>query len=101
MHTMKTLSEGILLLLLMFFAELSGCSDQAFYVMDDAVEYEYEQYTDYDERELEEQINGYWKYMETSEKKQEEIDRSSHYVPGDRRRRTPVCVPQWYLQDWN
>ena len=73
MHTMKTLSEGILLLLLMFFAELSGCSDQAFYVMDDAVEYEYEQYTDYDERELEEQINGYWKYMETSEKKQEEI----------------------------
>ncbi len=70
---MKMLSESILLLLLMFFAELSGCSDQAFWVMDDAVEYEYEQYTDYDARELEEQINGYWRYMETSEKKQEEI----------------------------
>ncbi len=72
MLTMKIRSRKVFLAMLLFLSSLSGCAnDPIFWIVDETRDDE--QYTDYDSRELEEQITDYWRYEEISGKKQEEI----------------------------
>lgn len=69
---MKTRNKNILIMILLLSLGLAGCNlTPEFWTMDEVIENE--QYTDYDARELAEQITDYWQYKEISERKQEEI----------------------------
>lgn len=57
---------------LLFLGSLSGCDNAPLY-WSVYEPWNYVGYTDYDSRELEEQITDYWRYEEISNKKQEEI----------------------------
>ena len=72
MLIMKIRIREVFIITLVLSFSVSGCDlTPDFWIPDETGGYE--EYTDFDSRELAEQITDYWLYEEISEKKQEEI----------------------------